>query len=402
MYETHSGPTTPIAHDLLRESIDPRIILINGYDIRITVRSRQLLIEDGITTGRRTRIVSRADGVKRLVILTDNGFVSLQAHQWCHDEGIAISMYDRFGTLIMSACPADDSNPHIRMTQAVIAAGGMESFRADTVKSFLAAKLEGQAYNAVVLFDRHDVASLIDEYARHLDKSITIKELLGWEGKAAQCYWNIWKDSVSISWTSTRHIPEHWTKPYPGRANGTKYETPSHRFNRNLDDPTPGNRGANDPINALLNYSYRIAETEAINACNLYGLDPSFGFAHSVRPNRNALALDLLECVRSLADRIVLDLIRSVKFQRRWMLESQHGVVRLGTPIPGMLCEHSLEIARAIQPHVASLANELASLRVPMMPLCVFSLSSYRILGILRIVVLDHSSHLLVFRLAYV
>src|SRR6266571_841746 len=97
MYETHSEPTTCIATVLLRISSDPRILMIDGYDCRLVIRSKQLHITDGIDSGRRTRIVSKTDGIRRIVILSDSGFVTLDAIRWCESEGIAIVQYGEDG-----------------------------------------------------------------------------------------------------------------------------------------------------------------------------------------------------------------------------------------------------------------------------------------------------------------
>jgi CRISPR-associated protein Cas1 len=45
------------------------------------------------------------------------------------------------------------------------------------------------------------------------------------------------------------------------------------------------------------------------SACESAGLDPQLGFLHALRPGRAALALDLLEEFRPMADRLALTLI---------------------------------------------------------------------------------------------
>jgi len=65
-----------------------------------------------------------------------------------------------------------------------------------------------------------------------------------------------------------------------------------------------------DPINALLSFLYALVLNDCRAGAEGVGLDPQIGFLHAIRPGRPALALDLMEELRSiLADRIALTLI---------------------------------------------------------------------------------------------
>lgn len=68
-------------------------------------------------------------------------------------------------------------------------------------------------------------------------------------------------------------------------------------------------RPPRDPCNALLSYGYALAGADALAAVQRLGLDPALGFMHSLYPGRYALALDALECVRALVDRMVVQLL---------------------------------------------------------------------------------------------
>lgn len=69
-------------------------------------------------------------------------------------------------------------------------------------------------------------------------------------------------------------------------------------------------RGANDPINILLNYAYGLLTSECIRAILTCGLDPHAGFLHISNRNKPALALDLMEEFRAIiADSVVVSLI---------------------------------------------------------------------------------------------
>ena len=65
-----------------------------------------------------------------------------------------------------------------------------------------------------------------------------------------------------------------------------------------------------DAINCLLSYLYALLRHDCVAALTCTGLDPFVGYLHAERPNRPALALDLMEEFRPwLADRLAITLI---------------------------------------------------------------------------------------------
>lgn len=68
-------------------------------------------------------------------------------------------------------------------------------------------------------------------------------------------------------------------------------------------------RPPRDCMNALLSFLYSLWMNDCRSAVEAAGLDPQIGFLHALRPGRAALALDLMEEFRSLADRLALTLI---------------------------------------------------------------------------------------------
>jgi len=101
-------------------------------------------------------------------------------------------------------------------------------------------------------------------------------DLLGWEGRAAQKYWDGVKCAVQVG--------EDW----PGRKG----------------------RGATDPVNSALNYGYGILYSQIERAIVLAGLDPYGGFIHADRPGKPSLVLDLIEEFRQpVVDRTVFAIL---------------------------------------------------------------------------------------------
>lgn len=65
-----------------------------------------------------------------------------------------------------------------------------------------------------------------------------------------------------------------------------------------------------DGINAMLNYTYTVLRAGTARAIMATGLHPSLGLSHRQRGNAFALADDLMEPFRPLADLLVYDLVR--------------------------------------------------------------------------------------------
>lgn len=78
-----------------------------------------------------------------------------------------------------------------------------------------------------------------------------------------------------------------------------------------------------DPVNALLSFLYTLLVHDCRSALEAVGLDPAVGFLHRDRPGRPSLALDLMEELRPvLVDRLALSLfnrrqLRNSDFQTR-------------------------------------------------------------------------------------
>jgi len=119
----------------------------------------------------------------------------------------------------------------------------------------------------------------IRQYPEYRDGTVTVNdlrnELMGIEGRGAQKYWKAVKQV----------LPEKYR--FSGRRG----------------------RGATDPINAALNYSYGILYGQVERCLVLAGLDPFAGFLHVDRPGKPSLTLDFIEEFRPVVvDRTVFGL----------------------------------------------------------------------------------------------
>jgi len=83
-----------------------------------------------------------------------------------------------------------------------------------------------------------------------------------------------------------------------------------------------------DYINCLLSYLYALVRHDCSAGLTAIGLDPFVGFLHAERPNRPALALDLMEEFRPwLADRVAITLINRRQISTEHFIKREGGVV---------------------------------------------------------------------------
>jgi len=196
-------------------------------------------------------------------------------------------------------------------------------------------KLTGQAQVASVELGAPAAAATIVRLANQLDEAVSLEEIRQLEAAAANLYWNAWC-SLSVQFTKrdTGKVPEAW-KTFEGRRSAVN----------------PGSaRSATEPVNALLNYTYRLVEGEGRLATISLGLDPGLGILHADMRNRDGFVLDLIEACRPIADRHVARLIKGYTFRRMDFGEDSRGVVRVLPPISHRLAEAMPSFGMALAP----------------------------------------------------
>lgn len=88
-------------------------------------------------------------------------------------------------------------------------------------------------------------------------------------------------------------------------------------------------RPPRDRMNALLSFLYALLMNDCRSAAEAAGLDPQVGFLHALRPGRAALALDLMEEFRPVADRLALTLINLGQIAANDFVAREGGAVLL-------------------------------------------------------------------------
>lgn len=132
-----------------------------------------------------------------------------------------------------------------------------------------------------------------------LKGTTTLNEIRGAEGEAARAYFSVFDHMIRV-------------------------DEEAFVFQKRTRRPP------RDPVNAVMSFLYTLLCAECSSALEGVGLDPQVGYLHALRPGRPALALDLMEELRSpLADRMTLTLINRRQLQAKHFEEKDGGAVHL-------------------------------------------------------------------------
>ena len=95
-------------------------------------------------------------------------------------------------------------------------------------------------------------------------------------------------------------------------------------------------RGAEDPVNSMLNYGYAVLMGAIWKAVHMAGLDPYAGYLHVDRPGKPSLVLDIMEMYRTQAvDRVVFSFVKEKLPEGDWRIEVASRVIkRLSEKVP--------------------------------------------------------------------
>ena len=310
------------------------VVIASGYGLKVHVERGHLVVHDGIADDRQTRQFARvSSGLKRLVVLGQAGYLTLDALAWIRDTGAAFVQLDSDGRLVaLSASPGTDQ-PGLRRAQALAAESDVG---VEVARTLLQDKITGQANLLSELHATNGLTTALDG----LGQSSTVEELLGLEASAALEYWEAWRDlEVPFGARDRAHAPKHWLT-----------------FGQRHSPLTSSARLAANPPNAILNYLYSLLEAEATLACQAVGLDPGLGIFHRDRRSRASLALDVMEACRPAVDAYLLALLHQRTLRKGDFVETRRGVCRV---LP-RLARELAGTAPAWRRHVAPVAERVA------------------------------------------
>ena len=115
--KSHNSGKSPISRS--------GVLTIHGFGVRVRMQSGHLEIQDGVGPDRRTITLARVNHhLRRLVCISDDGFVTLSALKWLSDIGASLIMLDRTGKVVFVTGPAASSDARLRHAQSLAVGNG--------------------------------------------------------------------------------------------------------------------------------------------------------------------------------------------------------------------------------------------------------------------------------------
>ena len=279
-------------------------------------------------------------GLKRLVIIGSDGFVSLSALRWLADQDAAFILLERDGKVMTVTGPVRSSDARLRRAQALSQQNGTAL---EIAKELIAVKLAGQETLVRDKLKNSTTADVIAGFRERLSAAEKLDTIRLLEAHAAVSYWSAWNTlPINFPHQDMKRVPQHW------RTFGTRKS------------PLTGSpRLAVTPPGAILNYCYALLESETRLAASALGLDPGIGMLHVDTSNRDSLACDIMETVRPSVDAWLLDWITRESLRRSWFFETASGNCRLMGDFASKLSETAPTWGKLVAPYAERVVLKL-------------------------------------------
>src|SRR5713226_9177268 len=242
------------------------VLVLSGFGVQVRVDRGHLTLKDGIADERRTiRLPRVGHGLRTLVMIGNDGFITLEALRWLADQGAAFVMLDRRGKVLTVTGPVAPSDAKLRRAQALALGNGVAL---KISKELISQKLAGQELLVRDMLHDAATADAIAQFRAELSSAESIESVRLIESQAARAHWQAWS-GVPICWPrkDESRVPAHWK-----------------RFGSRISPLTHSPRLAANPPNALLNFLYSILEAESRLSAVAMGLDPAIGCLHADAP----------------------------------------------------------------------------------------------------------------------
>ncbi len=239
-----------------------------------------------VAVGGEEKLRVPAHGIESILCF-GNTTVTTPLIQYCGEKGISISWFSEYGRFYGRTVGPVHGNILLRRQQ--FRALEDAERRCAIVRSVLVGKLVNsretllrgarEASDAEIREQLKTAAAGIGKLGEKMQEQSDVDSLRGLEGVAAKLYFEVFPLMI-------------------------KAKDPAMAFHGRTHRPPE------DPVNALLSYLYTLLKNDAQSALEGVGLDPACGYLHTLRPGRPALALDVMEELRSpLCDRLALALL---------------------------------------------------------------------------------------------
>jgi CRISPR-associated protein Cas1 len=311
-------------------------LVLCGHGIRISIHRNTLLIKQGLTHYPQQLAELRyfpgdPNLPDRIIILDASGAITLDALAWMSDQKIALVQLNWRGQVTFSGNGGFHADPKLVRWQVEIQ--GTAKAR-ELNRQLICAKFDASISTLSTLFKASDASKIAIQRIRDLKSKISNPKLsynsiLGLEGAAAAIYYRLWHD-LPVNWSrlSKRPIPPDWLKV------GARQMIWQRAANN-----------ARHPINAMLNYGYAVLISHVQTAIISAGFDPTIGIAHKRHKNPLPLVYDLMEPLRPVVDRAVLEFSCSQTFKPGDFTINKYGGCRLNPQLAKVVAKQLAQIS---------------------------------------------------------
>jgi CRISP-associated protein Cas1 len=315
-------------------------IVITGIGCSLKVWSGALEISSGKThipqKDRVTKLYRGMHSTRRIIILSDDGSVSLSAVEWCISQDIQVVVIDNMCRILLTTGDTERDAKLRRLQYQADDTGlagyiARELVRKKTLAQIATLKTlpESRQEQEYVFFagqripfgsswerlPSEPVWKLLEGGLEDLAHMNEIETIMALEGRLAYHYWNAFI-GLPINWDKrwSHKVPPHWKK-VTGRMS-TLSSSRTARY-------------ATNPFHSALNYGYAILKTQVLRSILSTGLDPSCGFLHSDKVGRDSLCYDLMEPHRLQIDQLVFKLFSDTTFTKGMVIPLESGECKL-------------------------------------------------------------------------
>ena len=279
--------------------------------------------------------------------ISEDGFATFGALKWLADVGASFVMLDRTGRVLLVTGPTAPSDARLRRAQALALGNGVGL---EISRTLIRAKLEAQERALQEQLSDSTAAQAVAAIREKVTTADTFDKIGVLEAHAAGAYFGAWHD-IPVMWPKQdlSKIPDHWRRAGSRRS-----------------PLTGGPRLAVTPVQAILNYSFALLESETRTCVSALGLDAGIGLGlHTDAPSRDSLVFDVLEPVRAEVERWVLDWIKREPLRKADFFETATGNCRLMSTLCAKLSQTAPTWRKLVAPWAEYVARTLWSKSQP-------------------------------------
>lgn len=296
-------------------------LILTGHGIKIRVDRGTLLIRNGFTHYPQEleeyRFFPRDRRLpSRIAIIDGDGGITLGALEWLSIQGVSLVQINWRGDLVnVGSGFGYGADPDILRSQIKAQDG---PFSLSFARYLIENKIEHSITTIREIFEPSPAAELTVSKLQERLKLIrnrppgSVAALLNAEAIAGAAYFRCWH-SKPLQWKkiAKKLIPDDW-----------------HRIGARMTDDH-SNQFARHPVNAMLNYAYAMLESQVRTITLGMGFDPTISYLHAYEINRVNLIFDLMEPLRPIIDRKILEFVQDHVFSPADFTLSNMGVCKL-------------------------------------------------------------------------